>query len=73
MPADWHYWGSEGWGPHWDPAVYPDPGQMVDELHGLNYTFMVREWGLVDPLGLVDSLGLVDPLGPVDLLGHDRL
>ena len=46
---DWHYWGSEGWGPHWDPSIYPDPASMVAELHTLHFQFMVSVWSRFDP------------------------
>eukprot|EP01063_Lacrimia_lanifica_P028086 TRINITY_DN4040_c0_g1_i1.p1 TRINITY_DN4040_c0_g1~~TRINITY_DN4040_c0_g1_i1.p1 ORF type:complete len:863 (+),score=249.28 TRINITY_DN4040_c0_g1_i1:49-2637(+) len=45
---DWLYWGSLGWGPHWDPAVYPDPARMVQDLHDRNVHFMVSVWSKFD-------------------------
>ena len=38
---DWHYWGNEGWGPHWDPSIYPAPGDMVKNLSSINIQLMV--------------------------------
>jgi len=45
---DWLYWGALGWGPHWDPKAYPDPGEMVRELHSLSFRFMVSVWSRFD-------------------------
>ena len=46
---DWMYWGSLGWGPHWDPNNYPNPKAMVEELHSLDYHFMASVWSRFDP------------------------
>lgn len=46
---DWLYWGSLGWGPHWDPKIYPDPAAMTKELHSLNMHLMVSVWSKFDP------------------------
>ena len=46
--VDWQYWGSLGWGPHWDPAIYPDPAGMVKELHSMNISLMVSVWSRFD-------------------------
>eukprot|EP01062_Namystynia_karyoxenos_P073424 TRINITY_DN70220_c0_g1_i1.p1 TRINITY_DN70220_c0_g1~~TRINITY_DN70220_c0_g1_i1.p1 ORF type:complete len:916 (+),score=326.48 TRINITY_DN70220_c0_g1_i1:84-2750(+) len=45
---DWHYWGNLGWGPQWDPSVYPDPAGMVKELHGMDIHLMVSVWSKFD-------------------------
>ena len=45
---DWQYWGSLGWGPHWDPSIYPNPREMADELHGMNINLMVSVWSKFD-------------------------
>ena len=45
---DWMYWGSLGWGPHWDPTTYPDPKGMVSQLHGMDINFMVSVWSKFD-------------------------
>jgi len=41
---DWQYWGSLGWGPQWDPSIYPKPQDMVTELHAMNIKLMVSVW-----------------------------
>ena len=41
---DWMYWGTLGWGPHWDYTLYPNPKQMVEKLHQNNFNFMVSVW-----------------------------
>jgi alpha-D-xyloside xylohydrolase len=45
---DWRYWGTLGWGPHWDKTIYPDPRGMVETLHGENIRFMVSVWSKFD-------------------------
>lgn len=45
---DWHYWGNEGWGPQWDPSIYPDPAGMVQQLKRMHYHFMVSVWSKFD-------------------------
>jgi alpha-D-xyloside xylohydrolase len=45
---DWHYWGNLGWGPHWDPAFYPNPADMVQELNSMNMQLMVSVWSKFD-------------------------
>jgi alpha-D-xyloside xylohydrolase len=46
---DWMYWGDLGWGPQWDPKIYPDPAAMVQELHAAKIHFMVSDWSSFDP------------------------
>ncbi|MCL5129587.1 TIM-barrel domain-containing protein [Algibacter sp. L4_22] len=41
---DWFYWPKGTKGPEWDPAKYPDPDAMVDELTSLNLNLMVSVW-----------------------------
>ena len=45
---DWRYWGNLGWGPHWDPAVYPKPAEMVQNLTNINVQLMVSVWSKFD-------------------------
>eukprot|EP00041_Stephanoeca_diplocostata_P027555 m.760306 g.760306 ORF g.760306 m.760306 type:complete len:310 (-) comp23200_c0_seq5:1278-2207(-) len=45
---DWHYWGNEGWGPQWDPSIYPDPAGMVSTLHAADIHLMVSVWSKFD-------------------------
>jgi alpha-D-xyloside xylohydrolase len=45
---DWHYWGNLGWGPHWDPAYYPDPAAMVSNLTANHLKLMVSVWSKFD-------------------------
>ncbi len=47
---DWQYWGRYGWNAmKFDEANYPDPKQMVDELHTKEMRFMISVWSKVDP------------------------
>ncbi len=43
---DWFYWPEDKWGSHdFDPARFPDPAGMVDELHKeLNTRIMISVW-----------------------------
>eukprot|EP01084_Bolivina_argentea_P124006 219745_1 len=42
---DWHYWGpNQDWGPQWDTDNYPNPPQMVEQLHNMSFYFMVSVW-----------------------------
>jgi alpha-D-xyloside xylohydrolase len=45
---DWLYWGDLGWGPQWDPKIYPDPKAMIQQLHDANIHFMVSVWSRFD-------------------------
>ena len=45
---DWRYWGDMGWGPQWDPKVYPDPKGMVANLSAANLKLMVSVWSRFD-------------------------
>lgn len=42
---DWSYWPENAWGSHeFDPARFPDPKGMVDEVHKLNAKIMISVW-----------------------------
>jgi alpha-D-xyloside xylohydrolase len=42
---DWFYWREAEWGSHeFDPARFPDPRAMVDEVHGLGARLMISVW-----------------------------
>ena len=42
---DWFYWPEDRWGCHcFDPARFPDPEGMVDEVHDLNGRIMISVW-----------------------------
>jgi len=45
---DWMYWGDMGWGPSWDPKVYPSAKTMISGLHELGMNFMVSVWSRFD-------------------------
>lgn len=46
---DWHYWGDFGWGPQWDPTIYPRPKAMVDTLRDeFHLSLMVSVWSKFD-------------------------
>jgi alpha-D-xyloside xylohydrolase len=42
---DWFYWREDQWGSHeFDPARFPDPAAMVDEVHRRNAHIMISVW-----------------------------
>ena len=42
---DWFYWKEDQWGSHeFDPARFPDPKRMIDEVHAMNARFMISVW-----------------------------
>jgi alpha-D-xyloside xylohydrolase len=48
---DWNYWGTmrEWSGMHFDPERYPQPGEMMKTLHGLNFHLAISIWGGLGP------------------------
>ncbi len=42
---DWYYWPEDQWGCHcFDPARFPDPGEMVRQIHAMNGRVMISVW-----------------------------
>ncbi len=42
---DWHYWKEDQWGSHqFDETRFPDPEQMLDDVHALHGRFMISVW-----------------------------
>ena len=42
---DWHYWREDDWGSHrFEPARFPDPKGMIEQLHALHTHFMISVW-----------------------------
>lgn len=42
---DWNYWPETAWGSHeFDAARFPNPKQMVDDIHALNAKMMISVW-----------------------------
>lgn len=42
---DWSYWPVKSWGSHdFDPAFFPDPAGMVNDVHKLNAKIMISVW-----------------------------
>ena len=42
---DWSYWPVEKWGSHeFDPARFPDPEGMIDEVHKNNARILISVW-----------------------------
>ncbi len=42
---DWSHWEEDAWGSHeFDPARFPDPKAMVDEIHDLGGRMMISVW-----------------------------
>jgi len=49
---DWQYWGNHGWGAYeWDLSHYPDPTNMIAELHTDHFKYMISVWS--NPQGIV--------------------
>jgi hypothetical protein len=49
---DWQYWGNHGWGAYeWDLKNYPDPTNMIAELHTNHFKYMISVWS--NPQGIV--------------------
>lgn len=47
---DWQYWGKYGWNAmQFDEERYPDPAEMVRELHDMNMRLMISVWSKIDP------------------------
>jgi len=48
---DWQYWppGTNTWGSHqFDPARYPDPAAMFQQLHDMNFHTLISVWAKFD-------------------------
>ncbi len=42
---DWNYWPEDAWGSHeFDKARFPNPKQMVDDIHAMNARMMISVW-----------------------------
>ena len=51
---DWQYWGKYGWNAmQWDEAHYPDPADLVRQLHQLHARLMVSVWSRIEPTSTV--------------------
>jgi alpha-D-xyloside xylohydrolase len=60
---DWLYWPENAWGSHkFDPARYPDPKAMIDEIHSLHAHLMVSIWAKFYPT--------TDNFKELDAAGH---
>lgn len=47
---DWQYWGKYGWNAmKFDEEFYPDPTEMVSDLHDMNMQLMLSVWSKIDP------------------------
>lgn len=47
---DWQYWGAHGWNAmRFDESQYPDPKQLIDEVHKRDARFMLSVWARIDP------------------------
>jgi alpha-D-xyloside xylohydrolase len=48
---DWDYWnGNENWsGMFFDKTLFPEPKQMVDELHKMNFHIIISIWPALGP------------------------
>lgn len=53
---DWQYWGKHGWNAmQFDEDNYPDPKQMVDDLHRMDFRLMLSVWSRIDPQSTLGS------------------
>jgi len=42
---DWEYWGKHGWNAMiFDREYFPEPEKMIQEIHDLNYHYMITIW-----------------------------
>ncbi len=42
---DWFYWPEDSWGCHcFDPARFPDPSDMVNQVHDMDARIMISVW-----------------------------
>ncbi len=42
---DWNYWAEDQWGSHkFEASRYPDPQQMLDNVHQMHGRFMISVW-----------------------------
>ena len=42
---DWNYWPEDQWGSHeFETSRYPDPQQMLDDVHQMHGRFMISVW-----------------------------
>ena len=47
---DWQYWGKYGWNAmKFDEENYPNPTEMVSELHDMDMKLMLSVWSKIDP------------------------
>ena len=54
---DWQYWGKYGWNAmRFDEEHYPDPAQMVKELHDMDMKLMISVWSKMDPSSEVGKI-----------------
>jgi alpha-D-xyloside xylohydrolase len=51
---DWNYWAG-GWNSMVFKSDYPNPKQMVDSIHNLNYSLMLSVWSKTDGGTAVDN------------------
>jgi alpha-D-xyloside xylohydrolase len=59
---DWQYWGPHGWGAYeWDLKNYPDPTNMIAELHTNHFKYMISVWS--NPGGIVGNALAAMPHG----------
>ena len=59
---DWQYWGPHGWGAYeWDLNAYPNPTNMIAELHAEHLKYMISVWS--NPSGIVGKALQATPHG----------
>jgi alpha-D-xyloside xylohydrolase len=61
---DWRYWRDDSWGSHaFDAGRYPDPAQMVNDVHALHGHIMISVWPKFYPA--TDNYKALDAVGGV--------
>jgi alpha-D-xyloside xylohydrolase len=66
---DWQYWGNHGWGAYeWDLSHYPNPKEMIAELHANHFKYMISVWS--NPSGIVGRALTAMPHGLIPRSGN---
>ena len=68
---DWQYWGNHGWGAYeWDLRNYPDPTNMISQLHREHFKYMISVWS--NPSGIVGNALAAMPHGQIPPSSNDK-
>ena len=68
---DWQYWGNHGWGAYeWDLRNYPDPTNMISQLHQEHFKYMISVWS--NPSGIVGQALAAMSHGQIPPTSNDK-